>query len=136
MKGSREDIHPDLTHAIVGAAIRVHTALGPGLLESAYEACLARDLSAHGHDVRRQVVVPITYDGVRIEAAYRLDLLVDNTAIVEVKSVAKVDPIHESQLLTYLRLSEHPVGLLINFNVARLRDGIVRRVHTRPRRGT
>ena len=91
------DVHPGLTHEIVGAAIGVHEALGPGLLESAYETCLARALSARGHDVLRQVTVPITYDGVRIDAGYRIDLLVDDTAIVEVKSVVRFDPIHESQ---------------------------------------
>ena len=133
MRGRAEDIHPALTHEIVGAAMRVHSALGPGLLESAYEACLAHELSARGHDVLRQVAVPITYEGVRIDAGYRLDMLVERTVIVEVKSVARFERIHESQLLTYLRLSGHPVGLLMNFNVSRLRDGIVRRVLTRPR---
>ena len=102
------------------------------MLESAYELCLAHERSARGHEVLRQVVVPITYETIRIDAGSRLDLLVDQTVIVEVKSVVRSDPIHESQLLTYLRLSGHPVGLLINFNVSRLRDGVVRRVMTRP----
>ena len=105
--------------------MRVRTALGPGLHEAAYETCLARELSIRGHDVLRQVGVPVTYDGVRINAGYRIDLLVDDTVVVEVKSVAHFDRIHEAQLLTYLCLSGHPVGLLINF----LRPSSSRRNH-------
>jgi GxxExxY protein len=106
----------------------VHRNLGPGLLESAYEACLCHELTKRNREVRRQVSLPIDYDGVQLDAGYRLDLVVDVEVIVELKSVEKIEPIHEAQLMTYLRLSGRRVGLLINFNVLRLTDGIVRRV--------
>ena len=123
-----------LTGQIIGGAIRVHRSLGPGLLESAYEACLAHELLARGLPVQRQLVLPIPYEGLRIDAGYRIDLLVAEQVIVELKSVDRIDPIHEAQLLTYLRLANKPVGLLINFNVLRLRDGIMRRAQTDRRR--
>lgn len=114
-----------VTGIIVDAAMKVHSTLGPGLLESAYEVCLTHELRKRELDVMTQVVVPIVYDGVSLEKAYRLDILVEGV-VVEVKTVAKVMPVHHAQLLSYLRLGGHPVGLLLNFQVARMRDGIVR----------
>ena len=111
---------------IVDAAMRVHTALGPGLLESAYEACLAYELRKRGMRVETQVPLPVVYEGQRIDAGYRLDLLVDDVIIVELKAVPKMHAVFEAQLLSYLKLSHYPVGLLINFHVPRLKDGIKR----------
>jgi GxxExxY protein len=111
---------------IIKLALEVHTALGPGLLESAYEQCLADDLSCNGLRVRTQVDIPITYKGRTIESGYRADMIVEEKIIVELKSVGKLLPVHESQLLTYLQLSECKLGLLINFNVSRLKYGIRR----------
>jgi GxxExxY protein len=114
-----------LTEQIIGAAIEVHRALGPGLLESTYEQCLAWELEQRGADVRRQVALPVVYKNVRITDGYRLDLLVDDI-VVEVKGVDRIHPIHEAQLLTYMRLSGMRTGLLLNFHTALLRDGIRR----------
>ncbi len=121
----------DLTEAIIGAAIRVHQSLGPGLLESAYETCLSHELSKLDLPFERQVALPIEYDGVRLDCGYRLDLVVASSVILELKSIDRLAPIHEAQLMTYLRLSGLPIALLINFNVSRLKDGIVRRAMTR-----
>lgn len=121
----------DLTEAIIGAAIAVHRALGPGLLESTYEACLAHELGKLGIPFERQAPLPVRYDGVMLDCGYRLDLVVNAKVIVELKAVQSVEPIHEAQLMTYLRLSKLPVGLLINFNTLRLRDGITRRALTK-----
>ncbi|MEJ7809767.1 MAG: GxxExxY protein [Gemmatimonadaceae bacterium] len=117
------------TGQVVDAAMTVHSALGPGLLEGAYGACLAYELRARGLHVRTQVPLPVVYRDVRIELGYRLDLLVDCAVVVELKAVATLLPIHEAQLLSYLRLSGHRVGLLINFHVPRLKDGIRRMVN-------
>jgi len=117
------------TGQVVDGAIRVHSALGPGLLESAYEACLAHELRKRGLGVRTQVPLPIVYDGVRIDLGYRIDLLVDDAVVVELKAVTRLHPIHEAQLLSYLKLSGHRVGLLINFHSLHLRDGIRRMVN-------
>lgn len=106
--------------------MKVHTALGPGLLESAYETCLAYELRQRGLRVETQVTLPVKYDGVELDAGYRLDLLVESRVIVELKAVEKTIPLHEAQLLSYLKLSRRKVGLLINFNVERLKDGIKR----------
>ena len=114
---------------IIGAAMAVHTALGPGLLESAYEACLKHELKKRGMTVRSQVELPVIYDGVEIELGYRIDLLVEDTIILELKAVKELTPLHEAQLLSYLRLSNLQLGLLINFNVVHLRDGIKRIVN-------
>ena len=114
---------------VVDAAIRVHSELGPGLLESVYETCLAFELSRRGFAVEHQKALPIRYDNLNLEAGYRIDLLVCGMVIVELKCVERFEPIHEAQLLTYLRLSNRKVGLLINFNVKRLRDGIKRMVY-------
>ncbi len=122
----------ELTGAIISAAMRVHSILGPGLLESAYEACLLHELNKQGLRTAAQVPVPVAYDGIKLEAGYRIDLLVENTVIVELKAVDELAPIHKAQLLSYLKLSGKKVGLLINFNVVHLRDGIKRIVHGSP----
>ena len=114
---------------VVDAAMRVHTALGPGLLEGAYEACLAQELRWRGLAVRTQVAMPLIYRRATIDVGYRIDLLVDDTVVVELKSVAKLLPVHEAQLLSYLKLSGRRAGLLINFHVAHLKDGVKRMVN-------
>lgn len=119
----------DLTHQIIGAAMCVHDALGPGLLESTYEACLTHELRKRGHIVQPQLPIPVRYDGVLIETGYRADLVIDGIVIVELKAVGTVLPIHEAQLLTYLRHSECKVGLLFNFHEERLSDGIRRKIN-------
>ncbi len=117
-----------ISREIIGGAIQVHQGLGPGLLESAYEACLAYELAQRGLHVVRQKPVPLTYRQVEIECGYRLDLCVEDCVIVEVKAVERLEPIHKAQLLSYLRLSGLSLGLLINFNVQVLKDGIQRLV--------
>ena len=112
--------------AVVGAAIAVHTKLGPGLLERIYEACLAHELRRLGHEVEQQVQLPVEYDGVKLDAAFRVDLRVDGSVIVEVKASLQLLPVHRAQLLTYLRLSGSRVGLLINFHEVRLKNGLER----------
>lgn len=116
----------EITSEIISAAIKVHSALGPGLLEWAYEACLMFELSNRGLAVSNQVLLPIRYGEVLIEAGYRIDLLVAETVIVELKSVDEVATIHKAQLLSYLKLSGKKIGLLINFNVELLKNGITR----------
>jgi GxxExxY protein len=118
-----------LTEAIIGAAIAVHRELGPGLLESAYESCLAYELAERGLSVERQKELPVRYRGVQLDCGYRLDLLVEGKVIVELKAVEKLQPIHEAQLLSYLKLSGCKVGLLLNFNVRMLREDLKRLVH-------
>lgn len=125
---SRKDIAPSLTRAVIGCAIEVHKALGPGLLESAYEACLCDELNRAGIHYRSQVELPVMYKSRRLDCGYRIDLIVEDAVIVELKAVERLVEIHEAQLLTYLRLARMRVGLVINFNVAKLRDGILRRV--------
>ena len=115
-----------LTGDIIDAAMKVHSALGPGLLEGAYEACLVYELRQRGRRVVTQVALPVFYDGIRIDVGYRIDLLVDDAIVVELKSVTKLLPIHDAQLLTYLKLSGHRIGLLLNFNVPHLKSGIRR----------
>jgi GxxExxY protein len=114
--------------AVVSAAMRVHSLLGPGLLESAYQACLAQELRKRGLMVEMQVGLPVVYEGEKLDLGYRIDLLVEDLVIVEIKCVEAIHPVHEAQLLSYLRLSGKNVGLLINFHVARLREGIKRMV--------
>jgi GxxExxY protein len=121
-----------VTETVIGAAIEVHRALGPGLLESAYEACLVFELVQRGLQVEQQRPLPIVYRDVRLDCGYRLDLLVENAVIVEVKAVDELLPIHRAQLLSYLRLSDKRVGLLLNFNVRALKDGIWRVVDDFP----
>jgi len=117
-----------LTEKIIGAAIEVHRELGPGLLESAYEAALAYELYLREIRFERQKEMPVRYKGFLIEEGYRLDLLVENQVVVELKAVTEMHPIFEAQLITYLRLSGHRVGLIVNFNVPRLKDGLIRRI--------
>ncbi len=114
--------------AIVDAAYSVHNALGPGLLESVYEACLAHELKKRGLKIASQVSLPITYDGIRLDAGLRLDMLVEDCVIVELKAVDALLPVHQAQVLTYLKLTGHRLGLLINFNVPVIRHGIKRMV--------
>jgi GxxExxY protein len=116
----------ELTANIIGAAIEVHTALGPGLLESTYEECMAREMQLRELRFERQVPLPVAYKGVQLDCGYRLDFVVDRTVVLELKAVDTLRPIHEAQLLTYLRLGGWTVGLLINFNVPVLRNGIRR----------
>ena len=123
---SADGLFAELTEAIIGAAIEVHRALGPSLLESAYEACLAHELLSRGVMVQRQLSLPIVYKGQLVEVGYRIDMLVDDRVVVELKAVDKLIPIHEAQLMTHLRLSGKRVGLLINFNVRRLTAGVQR----------
>ncbi|MBT1071324.1 GxxExxY protein [Pelotalea chapellei] len=118
-----------LSNKIIGAAIEVHRLLGPGLLESAYEECMSRELELRGIKVKRQVMLPIEYKGIKIDSAYRLDLIIEDCIILELKSVSAIEPIHESQLLTYLKLTKLWLGLVINFNVPLLKDGIKRIVN-------
>lgn len=117
-----------ITGVIVSAAMKVHSVLGPGLLESVYQACLTHEIRARGLRVASQVGLPVVYEGEKIELGFRMDLLVENAVIVEVKCVEAIHPVHQAQLLTYMRLSGIHVGLLINFYVAHLRDGIKRMV--------
>ena len=116
----------EITGQIIDSAMKVHTALGPGLLESAYEACLAHELKKRGFQIERQKEMPIEYDGEVIDVGYRLDLLVNNTVVVELKAVSEIVPIHEAQIISYLKLGRKPVGLLIKFNVKQLKDGVKR----------
>ena len=122
----------DITEQVIGAAIAVHRVLGPGLLESAYEACLAYELAERGLTVERQKSLPVTYRDVRVDCGYRVDLLVEGLVVVELKAVEELGPIHEAQLLSYLKLSGCRVGLLINFNVKVLKQGIRRMVNEFP----
>lgn len=121
-------VHEELTHEIFGAAIEVHRCLGPGLLESAYEMCLCRELSSRRLNFARQVALPVEYKGVKLDCGYQMDIVVESKVVLELKSVEQLAPIHEAQLLTYLKLSGLSVGLLINFNVAVVKDGIQRLV--------
>jgi GxxExxY protein len=118
----------ELTYETIGAAIEVHRALGPGLLESVYHACLCRELSLRGIRFQTEMALPIQYKGIQLDCGYRIDLLVAELVVVEIKTVEAIAPVHDAQLLTYLRLGGWKVGLLINFNVAVLRQGIHRRV--------
>jgi len=118
-----------ISREIISAAMKVHTAVGPGLLESAYEAFLSYELQRAGLSVRSQVGFPAVYEGVRLELGYRVDLLVENLVIVELKCDEAIAPVHKAQLLSYLRLNNKPLGLLINFHVEHLKDGIRRVVN-------
>ncbi len=128
MDRNTEGLGAAITAQIIGAAIEVHRTLGPGLLESAYEACLCVELSERGLRVERQVALPLHYRGKRLDVGYRLDLVVEDEVVVEIKAIDALLAIHDAQLLTYLRLSGKRVGLLLNFNVPVLKDGIRRRV--------
>lgn len=115
-----------LTEKIIGAAIEVHRALGPGLLESVYQECLALELGLRGLHFQSQLELPLNYKGLSLDAAYRLDLVVEQTVVIELKAVERLLPLHEAQLLTYLKLGGYSLGLLLNFNVPVLKDGIKR----------
>ncbi len=116
----------EITEKIIGCAIRVHSALGPGLLESTYEICLIHELKKLDLRVEAQLALPVIYDGIKLEAGYRIDLLVENKIIVELKAVDRLTSVHEAQVISYLKLSGKKIGLLINFNVRLLRDGLKR----------
>jgi GxxExxY protein len=122
-------LHEDITHRIIGAAMKVHTALGAGLLESAYDVCLVHEFTLCGLQFRHQVRLPVIYDTVVLDAGYRIDFLVENCVILEIKAVEKLLPLHTAQMITYLKLSGRLVGLIINFNVPHLRQGIKRVVN-------
>ena len=130
MKEKDEKRYPlqALTRQIIGAAIEVHRHLGPGLLESAYETCLAYELRQLGLEVERQKPLPLVYKDIRLDQGYRLDMLVEGQVVVEIKVVDQLMPVHEAQLLSYMKLAGCRVGLLINFNVTLLKDGVKRRI--------
>jgi GxxExxY protein len=130
---SKLDVLPELSRKVIGCAMRVHSALGPGLLESIYEACLTMELEISGIEARRQVIVPVRYRDRSLDCHLRIDLLVQEQIVVEVKAVEELLPVHEAQLMTYLKLTGRPLGLLLNFNVPHLREGIRRRANTRLR---
>ena len=119
----------EIGHAIIGAAIRVHSAVGPGLLEGAYETCLLYELEKQDLSVRKQVLIPIRYQDLKIDNGYRLDLLVGNRVVLELKAIETILPVHRAQLLSYLRLGGFRLGYLLNFHVAHMREGIVRIVN-------
>jgi GxxExxY protein len=122
-------IHEDLSEGVIGAAIEVHRTLGPGLMESAYEECLCHELHLRGLPFQRQISLPVRYKGINLDCGYRVDLIVEDAIILELKCVEHILPVHEAQLLTYLKLLNKRVGLLLNFHVATLvRGGIVRKV--------
>ncbi len=118
-----------LTEIIIAAAIEVHRALGPGLLESAYEQCLCHELSLRGVVFEKQRDLPVEYKGIKLDCGYRIDILVSDIIVLEIKAVDALHPIHEAQLITYLKLGRWPVGLILNFNVGALKDGIRRKVN-------
>ncbi len=122
------EAHDPRTNAIIGAAIEVHRHLGPGLLESAYEECLCHELHLSGLDFKRQVEIPVAYKGLNLDCGYKVDLVVRDEVVLELKSVENLLPVHQAQILTYPRLTGKRVGLLINFNVPVLTQGIIRRV--------
>ena len=122
----RAEERDPLSAAVIGAAIEVHRELGPGLLESAYEECLCREFSLRGLKFERQVPIPVAYKGVRLDCGYRIDLLVEGRLVLEIKTVDELGPLHSAQVITYLKIGKHKSGLLINFNVPILRNGIKR----------
>jgi GxxExxY protein len=119
----------EIGHAIIGAAMRVHSTVGPGLLESAYEACVAYELEKQNLRVRRQAILPLRYEELTLDNGYRIDLLVEDSVVVELKALTAILPVHRSQLLSYLRLGGYKLGFLLNFHVAHMRDGVVRLVN-------
>ena len=116
----------EITQIIIGCAIEVHRNLGPGLLESAYEECLSHELSNKGLNIQRQQPTPVVYKDIKLECGYRIDILVEKSVIIELKAVDSLNPVHEAQILTYMKFAHKPIGLLINFNVTVLRNGIKR----------
>ena len=123
------NIQPNqITEKVIGAAIEVHQALGPGLLESAYEVCLAREFALRSINFQRQVELPIEYKGIKLETGYRIDFIVEDSVLLEIKAIDSLQPIHEAQILTYMKLYGTKLGLLLNFNVPVLRQGIKRKI--------
>src|SRR6202140_3986051 len=123
-------LHENLTEQVIGAAIEVHRALGPGLLESAYEECLCHELHLRGLSFRRQVPLPVEFKGIHLDCGYRMDIVVEDLVVLELKCVEHVLPVHEAQLLTYLKMTGKRVGLIVNFHVSALvRGGIIRKVN-------
>jgi GxxExxY protein len=116
----------EMTEKVIGCAIEVHRLLGPGLLESAYEECLAFELQAKGLNIQRQKAVPVVYKEIKLDCGYRIDILVENTVVIELKTVDAFNPVHEAQILTYMKFAQKTIGLLINFNVTLLKNGIKR----------
>ena len=129
---SDRDRLDQITHRIIGAAIEVHKILGPGLLESAYEACLAYELRQLGYKIEQQKPLPVIYKDVKLDCGYRLDLVVEDAVIIEIKAIEQIAPIHDAQLISYLRLADKRVGLLINFHVQLLKNGVKRIVNNFP----
>ncbi len=119
----------EIGETIIGAAIKVHTVVGPGLLESAYETCLGYELEKRGIRVRKQVLLPVRYEELTVDNGYRIDILVEDRVVVELKAIAAILPVHRGQLLSYLRLGSFKLGSLLNFRVTHMRDGIVRMVN-------
>jgi GxxExxY protein len=128
MMRDHKDKYDQLSYKVIGCAMAVHKVLGPGLLESAYLGCMCHEMTCEGIDFRREVPLPVKYRNCVLDCGYRLDLVIESSLIVELKAVETILPVHEAQLLTYLKLSGMHTGLLINFNVPVLRDGIIRRV--------
>lgn len=116
----------EITKKIIGCAIEVHRSLGPGLLESAYEECLAYELEKAGLKTKRQIPAPVVYKDVKLDCGYRIDMLIENLIVIELKVVDEINPVHEAQVLTYMKFSKMNIGLLINFNVTSLKNGIRR----------
>jgi len=123
--------YPEISEKAIAAALKVHSAIGPGVLESVYKTCMQHELQKAGLRVLSEVPLPVLYDGIRLDSGYRIDLLVEDLLIVELKCVGSLLPIHKAQLLTYLRLANKPIGLLLNFNVVHMRDGIKRILNNR-----
>ncbi len=121
-------IEEELTEQIIGAFIEVHKELGPGLLESAYEICVCHELELRGFTVRREVPLPVVYKGIKLDCGYRIDLIVNDKVVIEIKTVDKLIPVHEAQLLTYLKLSGIRIGLLVNFHSSVIRNSIKRMI--------
>ena len=118
----------EISHAVIKCAMKVHSSLGPGLLESTYEACLAHELRSAGFKIETQLALPVIYDGVELEIGYRIDMMVNDLVIVELKSIEEISRVHIAQVISYLKLSKRKLGLIINFNVLHLKDGIKRLV--------
>jgi len=125
--------YPEVTGRIVEAALKVHTAIGPGVLESVYKTCMAHELRSRGLKALTEVALPVVYEGIRMDSGYRIDLFVEDMVIVELKCAEALLPIHKAQLLTYLRLANKPIGVLLNFNVLHMREGIRRILNNRYR---
>ena len=126
--------YSELTEKIIAAAMKVHSAIGPGVLESVYKTCVAHELKKSGITVSSEVALPVVYDGLRLDSGFRIDLLVEDLVVAELKCVDTLLPIHKAQLLTYLRLSNKPIGLLLNFKVVHMRDGIQRILNNKHQR--